>query len=290
MMHRDHEELRGLLPEYLLGTLDPASAEEVRDALARSPRLSEELRTLINALYTLPEALDPAPVPTAAWERIREGAHALADVGDRTGAWPSLTPDGDGALEPGPGGAAQARGSSGTSTPGSGEPDRRRRQLHYSGPQPARRARRMPRRIGFGLVAALAAALLATTGLWALHASSRADRLEREQQVIAYWLRRPDLTILPLQPVAGGEVPNWTGATEVPAGVVCLLPDGRAMLLQPSPAPAGTRYVLYGDMARGRVELGQTRQRFLLFDHRGLSGVTLAVEGRRNGTVARTRF
>lgn len=290
-MMREEHELRDLLTEYVLGTLDPASADEVRDALTRSPHLASEMRAVVTALYALPEELDPEPAPAAVWERIRAGARALSLANDRTDpsrsalAAPGAPPAPDAPVA----GGAPRTGADAAAVE-SRQSEQRACEPITPVPEPGRRRRPIRVRWMVGLGAALAAVLLAATSSWALHATRQSHRLAREEQIIAYWMRNPDLRILQLQPVAGGEIPNWTGTIEVSAGIVCVLPDGRAMMLQPSPPPAGTRYVLYGDTSRGRVELGETRQRFLLFDGHALSGVALTVEGRRNGTVAQVRF
>jgi len=268
-----------------------ASVRTYLYAIARSPRLAADRRALVTALYALPEELDPEPVPAAVWERIRAGARAISAPGHRTGTSASAFPAGDGRPPAAGSDAAGWRpGGTGMSRVGSQASDRHARKPHRAGAAPGRTGGRILARRATVLGAALAVALLAATSSWAIHATGQSHRLAREERIVAYWMRRPDLRILPLQAVAGGGVRDRAGTTEVPAGIVCLLPDGRAMLLQPSLPPSGSRYVLYGETSLGRVELGDTRGRFLLFDHRGLSGVTLAVEGRRAGAIAHVRF
>jgi anti-sigma-K factor RskA len=142
------------------------------------------------------------------------------------------------------------------------------------------------------LGAALAASLVLLTaiGAWGIQERQAHTQLANEQRIIAYWMRSPELRILSLDGVGPGAAPSTETRAEIPPGVVCILPDGRAMLLQPYAAPRGSRYVLYGVGPDGRMELGATDERFLLFDAAELTGVELVLEGRRDELVAEARF
>ena len=142
----------------------------------------------------------------------------------------------------------------------------------------------------FALALAASLALLAAAGAWGWTAIQEKTDLAEEQRIIAYWMRNPNLEIVSLDGVGFGRRATGAEAAEIPPGVVCILPDGRAMLLQPYAAPSGSRYVLYGRSASGLVRLGSTDGRFLLFDAEHLAGVELVVEGRRGGAVAEAAF
>lgn len=157
-------------------------------------------------------------------------------------------------------------------------------------------ARHIPRRSPFQRIRAMGAALalclvlLGAVGVWGWQGNRTAQQLANEQRIIAYWMRNPDLRILSLAGVGPGLPAADATRAELAPGVVCVLPDGRAMLLQPYAAPRGSRYVLYGVASGERVQLGSTEQRFLLFDTAELDGVELALEGRRDEVVARVAF
>ena len=60
-----------LLPEYALGTLEPAEVAAVEGLLARSAEARAELRTLRTTLVTLTEALPPEQPPAHVWEALQ---------------------------------------------------------------------------------------------------------------------------------------------------------------------------------------------------------------------------
>jgi hypothetical protein len=64
-------ELRDLLPDYLLGQLEPEEARRLEAQLERSPELRAELESLRAALFRLPEQLAPVAPPPGAWPRIQ---------------------------------------------------------------------------------------------------------------------------------------------------------------------------------------------------------------------------
>ena len=123
---------------------------------------------------------------------------------------------------------------------------------------------------------AIALALLVGTAGWGALQQRRADLAAHEEAIVAYWMRIPELSIVSLEAVQGGH-----------PGVACVLPDGRAMVLQPHAPRAGRSYVLYGLTGTGRVELGRTRGRLILFRADGLTGVELAVSGPSGSVIAR---
>lgn len=141
-----------------------------------------------------------------------------------------------------------------------------------------------------GAALALCLVLLGAVGVWGWQGTQTAQQLADEQRIIAYWMRNPDLRILSLAGVGPGLAQPDGARAAIPPGVVCILPDGRAMLLQPYAAPRGSRYVLTGLASGERVQLGSTEQRFLLFDAAGLDGVELALDGRLDQVVARVAF
>lgn len=62
---------RELLPEYVLGTLEPAEVAAVEVLLARSAEARAELRHLRASLVTLTEALPPEQPPARVWEALQ---------------------------------------------------------------------------------------------------------------------------------------------------------------------------------------------------------------------------
>lgn len=65
-------ELRELLPDYLLGQLDPQEAQVVRAWLEASPEAREELKSLESTLFALPESLTPVNPPPRLWGEVRK--------------------------------------------------------------------------------------------------------------------------------------------------------------------------------------------------------------------------
>ncbi len=294
----DERDLRGILPEYLLGTLEPGTAAELEAALAASPALRLEAHALRRALFALPEELEPEPLAADAWQRLRAAVHADAGrpaaarvQGRHSDASPGPTPAGHASARP-PTTAGHTTARPPTQRggpPGGARRAPRSRGAPLGTPAGApRRARRGPQPLALALAASLV--VLLAVGAWGVRSSRQHAQLVREERIIAYWMRRPDLRIVALDGVGPGTAATADATPEVPPGIVCLLPDGRAMLLQPLASPRGTRYVLYGLTANGRVELGATRQRFLLFDHDRLTGVELALVGRGGATVAEASF
>lgn len=144
-----------------------------------------------------------------------------------------------------------------------------------SAPPPAQRRSAPPRAVpALALALAVSVALLAGTAGWGAIQYGRAAQSGREEAIVAYWMRAPDLQITPLEPVGDSH-----------AGVVCVLPDGRAMVLQPHAPTAGADYVLYGNTEAGRMELGRTRGRLIEFRADGVQAVELTLAGPAGGPI-----
>ena len=248
--------VRELLPDYLLGLLEPHEAARVDQALARSAELRTEADALRAALFALPEALEPEPPAPGSWEtllaRVREERARSAIEGPAVER-PAIS-----------GTATGAPGGAGTTPP-----------VPPPATAPSLAAARRRRPV-LAVALAVALTLLVGTAGWGALQQRRADLAAHEEAVVAYWMRIPDLSIVSLEAVQGGH-----------PGVACVLPDGRAMVLQPHAPSAGRSYVLYGLTGTGRVELGRTRGRLILFRADGLTGVELAVSGPSGGVVAK---
>jgi len=247
------DDIRELLADRALGLLEADEAARVDAALAASPALRAEAEELRGALYAVPLALEPEPLAPGAWEALAARVRA-EDAAAEAARVPEGAPaSGPGASLGGPRlGTARANGAP---------------------PRPRRAAR--------ALAVALAAAVVLLAGSvgWGVLQQRRAALQAHEQAVLAYWMRVPDMRVIPLQ--TGPHV-----VAGVRPGVVCVLPDGRALALQPRRAPEGTGYVLYGDTGTGRVELGRTRGTLIEFHADGLRSVELAVPGPSGGVVA----
>src|SRR5690606_9857541 len=67
-------------------------------------------------------------------------------------------------------------------------------------------------------------------------------------------------------------------------GVVCLLPDGRGLVLRPYPAPRGSWYQVVGTGPEGELELARSGGNVLTFDARGIEHLEVRVlDARRSG-------
>jgi len=256
-------DVRELLADHVLGLLAPDEAARVEAALAASPELQAEAEGLRGALYAVPMALEPAPLAPGAWEGLLARVRA-ADGAD--GEVPGAAPAGAALRAPrtAPGAPAQRALPPGAMPPGAAA-------------DPGWRARRTRR---LSLAVAAAVLLLGGSVAWGLLLHQRVALQAHEQAVVAYWMRIPGMQVVPL------ETPDGAVAGVHP-GVVCVLPDGRAMVLQPHPAPGGAGYVLYGDTGTGQVELGRTSGTLIEFHADGLQGVEVAIPGPRGGVVAK---
>lgn len=268
----DESTARDLLPEYLLGTLDPVLAEELEATLGASPELRTEADALGRALFALPEALEPEALPEGAWDGLH--AKLARRAGNDGPPAPSTAPHAA---------ASAASGAPAASESDAGEP-------LDAEPGATTGSKRRPRLPVMALALAASVTLLAAVGAWGIRAEQDRAELANEQRIISYWMRNPELRIVSLQGIGPGAVVAEGTPAEVPPGIVCVLPDGRAMMLQPYAAPNGTRYVLYAVGPEGRTELGTTRDRFLLFDAADVRGVQLEVEGRLDAVVAEATF
>ena len=125
---------------------------------------------------------------------------------------------------------------------------------------------------------AVAAAVVLTAGAslaWGGWQRSRAVRLDREQASLAYWMLHPEISIVQLEPPPG----------EDPSGIVCLLPEGRTLLLQTHPPEGRGRYRLWGSSDGERTLIGETDGRMLIFDRGGFDRVEVELSTRRGATV-----
>lgn len=122
----------------------------------------------------------------------------------------------------------------------------------------------------YASVATLALAALAVVGTWGYLRGAEAARLRDDQRILAYWMSNPEMRLTALEPAAG--VPTAR------LGVLCVLPDGRALVLQPSPAERGSTYVVVGWGAGGLRELARGRENMLQFDVTDVEVVELRAE------------
>lgn len=280
---------REVLADYVLGMLEPDELHAVETALEGSEELSAEVAWLRLTLLSLPEGLEPESLPPGAWQALR--ARLDAPVPDATPASIGTEPGTDQPVAPTtvpatvpttvppsmPTAVPSPMPRVGPRTAGAGTAGPRTADPRAAGPKTARpEPRARPRRRSWApfLPAAFAAVLLVGVATWGGIQARNAATLEREQRIVAYWMRDPDIRILHLE---------QEGA--LTAGIVCILPDGRAMVLQPGRAPAGSSYVVYGVSDAGDVALAEGRGRLLLFRAEGLRRVSLAVRGRTDATV-----
>ncbi|HEX7040254.1 MAG TPA: hypothetical protein VF202_09090 [Trueperaceae bacterium] len=121
-------------------------------------------------------------------------------------------------------------------------------------------------------LAALAVAVVAlgSVGAWGLVQRSEAARLRDDQRILAYWMSNPEMEMTVLEPAA--DVPSAR------LGVLCRLPDGRALVLQPNRAEPGTTYVVVGWGAAGLRELARGPENMLQFDVSGVDVVELRTQ------------
>ncbi len=118
-------------------------------------------------------------------------------------------------------------------------------------------------------------AVVAALGAFAALQAASVGSLTSEQRVLAVWMSDPDMHLVALRAPASGvpaalaQVPDgWDDEDYDPSlrlGVVCVLPDGRALVFQPERAPRGTTYVVLGQGPAGEVELARGRGNLLRF-------------------------
>lgn len=85
-----HEELRNLLPEYLLGQVSPEDREELESHLRGCEGCREEVRALGEVLTRLAQGVPQVSPPPGLWERLRREAGAPPRRRRVVPAWPAL--------------------------------------------------------------------------------------------------------------------------------------------------------------------------------------------------------
>ena len=215
------------------GDAGPESLE--RELLVTLLREEPELAA---AVEVLPAALEPVDLPTGAWERLAAALVELVPPAHdaASAVMAAALPDqaaGAAAMPP-----TRTVTAAGSGTMGD------RRTLPRSGP-----------RSGWNwthpftwLSAAAVAAVVIGLGTWGLIQTGERARLSDEQRILAYWMANPDLRMVSLQAI-GTAAPAGEAGQSGRLGVVCILPDGRALLLQPTPAGRGKSYVVVGSTA-----------------------------------------
>lgn len=128
--------------------------------------------------------------------------------------------------------------------------------------------------VGLVLVAAVV-----TAGSWASLKAGEAAKLRDDQRILAYWMANPEMRLVSLDDPARPE----TATARL--GIVCVLPDGRALLLQPAAAPRGATYLVVGDGPSGSRELARGRDNLLQFDAGGVSSVEVVLASGQERTV-----
>lgn len=219
--------------------------------------LSEE-PYLAAALEALPAALDRVDLPTGAWDKLAaaltEPAAAAADTAVHGAASVPPTEAGGAARSPWLTSARPTR------TRSSGRPG-----WNWAHPLT-------------WLTAAAVITVVVGLGTWgSLQAGDRA-RLIDEQRVLAYWMANPDLKMVALRAISEPTAAEDDGPSGR-LGVVCILPDGRGLLLQPTPSGRGKSYVVVsrgaGDDATADADLGSGTGNVVRFDLAGAQRVVV---------------
>lgn len=199
---------------------------------------------LAGVLEAVPAALEPVALPDGAWERLAGSLAVPTAAGDeREAATGARHPD-----EP------RDRTSRG-------------RPWRFDSAHPLS-----------WLAAAVIVGAVVGLGTWGTLQSAAKARVVEEQRVLAYWMANPDLRMVALRGVGA-----TTSVEEDPSGrlgVVCILPDGRALLLQPAPAGRGSSYVVVSRGADGDSDLGSGSSNVIRFDLAGAERVVVMLEGR----------
>jgi len=115
------------------------------------------------------------------------------------------------------------------------------------------------------LAAAVVVGIVVGLGTWGTMQNAAKALVVEEQRVLAYWMANPDLRMVALREV-GDTGSAASDALPGRLGVVCILPDGRALLLQPTPARRGTSFVVVSRGADGDEDLGGGASNVIRFD------------------------
>lgn len=237
------------------GSADAANGAD-RPELDLVAQVLREEPYLAAALEVLPAALDPVDLPAGAWHKL---SAALTDLGP--GATDAAVP---GAGSPSPAAVVEAAARPRTH----GRPG-------WIWAQPLT-----------WLSAAVVAALVVGLGTWGVLQAGERARLVDEQRVLAYWMANPDLKMVALQGIGASAAVEGAGQSGR-LGVVCVLPDGRALLLQPTPAGRGKSYVVVSSSAAddSGADLGAGTGNVIRFDLAGAQRVVVMLASRNGERV-----
>ncbi|HET8985843.1 MAG TPA: hypothetical protein VFN03_08805 [Trueperaceae bacterium] len=249
---------------------DGTSDSELRHEAGVLDELLREDPDLAVAVEALPAALDRVDVPAEAWGKLSAALNELGQGGAGSGVRSEGSPsraEADMADEAGP------------TSPSSTRPARPVAD-GYAG-------RRRPRPRSW-LTAAAVAVVVVGLGTWGALQTGERARLIDEQRVLAYWMANPDLKMVALKEVGSAEPPMGAGQLGR-LGVVCVLPDGRALLLQPAPADRGKSYVVVSRAADGasgaETDLGRGTGNVIRFDLAGAERVVVMLASADGGRV-----
>lgn len=211
-------------------------------------QLLEEEPELSPAAEALVASLDEAALPAGGWEALR--AKLDASPGHREV------------------GRRPAEQSDPASVPAAEPDDPWQTDFRAAPPAQVGRAQVATRWVvGLVLVAAVVVA-----GSWGVLKAGEAAKLRDDQRILAYWMANPNMQL-----VAVGEPGAAVEAGNARLGVVCVLPDGRALLLQPSGAPRGATYVVRERGPGGSQELARGRGNLIQFDASGVAAVEIVL-------------
>jgi anti-sigma-K factor RskA len=307
-----------LLADFILGTLDANEATRVAEAVAADAAVARRAAGFRQALDALAVDLAPAEPPTTGLERLLQAAReenpGEADPASRQGAAADGSTRVPGVRPPVRAAARAAAARAGA--PESASVSTSSRSSTATPPAVPHARRPSPAglhglRRGAKVVAGvLVVALVALASAFATFQAAAVAEVREEQRVLAYWMANPDMTLISLEAPTPGGTPTdqggaasggsdaWDGIDAAWAegdaaseaedtghlGVVCLLPDGRGLVLRPYPAPRGAWYQVVGTGPEGELELARSGGNVLTFDARGIERLEVRVlDARRSG-------
>lgn len=215
--------------------------EGARNDEHEADAVSELLRedpSLASATEALVADLDAEALPEGGWANLRARLSARVG-GTATGETPAA-------------GSPLAGGAGGGSAP------------------PPQVARSPVSSLSWAVGLVLAAAVV-VAGSWGALKAGEAAQLRDDQRILAYWMANPEMRLISLRG------PGDTAGASSRLGILCVLPDGRALLLQPNAAPRGSTYVVVGGSDAGSRELVRGRGNMLEFNATGLQEIEVVL-------------